>query len=79
MVWVGDRQIQIIFTLRNQYHAQIFVYVWRHLGASYVHIRNRACNLWRPAAHYGKPWILGPIPKFYGPCPCNFFGVTETK
>ena len=34
-----------IFTWRNQYHVQIFVYVLGRLHARYLHGRNHACNL----------------------------------
>ena len=48
IICVGDWQIQIIFTQRNQYHAQIFVYVWHRLHAHYMHSCKSACNLSRP-------------------------------
>ena len=48
MVFVGDWQIQIIFTQKNQYCVQIFVCTWCRLCAHYFHGRKHARNLWRP-------------------------------
>ena len=45
---IGDWQIQIIFTQRNQYRAQIFVHAQHCLCARYMHGCNHAHNLWRP-------------------------------
>ena len=45
MVYVGNWQIQIIFTQSSQYRAQIFVYAKHRLYVRYVHGRNRARNL----------------------------------
>ena len=44
--------VKIIFSQRNQYHAQIFVYMKCHLCARYVHDCNCARNLWRLEADY---------------------------
>ena len=46
-------QIQIVFTQRNHYHAQIFVYVKRLLHKHYMHIHNGLAQIW--AANFFFP------------------------